>query len=140
IGRSRRVERGYSCPQLSRSWNWAANRRPASIPKFLRTGMSALRCLRPIVADALRSLPIGCATLTFCLVGCTILKPSGVNPQSFILTPLPAATAPSNHVAGGVGIGLIKIPGYLFKNSIAVRQGTNQVAYLEKAVWAEHLD
>ena len=77
--------------------------------------------------------------VSFVLAGCTVLKPSGVNPQSFILTPLPAATAPS-HAGGGVGVGLVKIPGYLFKNSIAVRQGTNQIAYLEKAVWAERLD
>src|SRR5438874_13044086 len=74
------------------------------------------------------------------LTGCSVLKPSGVNPQSFVLTPLPATNTPTNHAAGGVGVGLVKIPGYLFKNSIAVRQGTNQVAYLEKAVWAERLD
>jgi uncharacterized lipoprotein YmbA len=39
-----------------------------------------------------------------------------------------------------VGVALVKIPAYLFKNSIAVREGTNQLAYLEKAVWAERLD
>jgi uncharacterized lipoprotein YmbA len=81
----------------------------------------------------------GCA-LAVCLTGCNILKPSGVNPQSFVLSPLPAAATPSNHATGGVGVALVKIPSYLFKNSIAVREGTNQLAYLEKAVWAERLD
>jgi uncharacterized lipoprotein YmbA len=78
--------------------------------------------------------------LSLVLTGCTILKPSGVNPQSFVLAPLPATAAPSGHTGLGVGVGLVKIPGYLFKSSVAVREGTNQVAYLEKAVWGERLD
>ena len=85
----------------------------------------------------IRSLIIG---LALSLAGCSFLKPSDVTPRSFVLAPLPAAAGPSSHSSGGVGIGLVKIPGYLFKNAIAVRQGTNQLAYLEKAVWAERLD
>jgi uncharacterized lipoprotein YmbA len=74
------------------------------------------------------------------LAGCSFLKPSDITPQSFVLAPLPATDKPSSQAGGGVGIGLVKIPGYLVKNSIAVRHGTNQLAYLEKAVWAERLD
>jgi uncharacterized lipoprotein YmbA len=91
----------------------------------------------------MRSLSIGivaACTLSLGLAGCSVLKPSGINPQSFLLTPLPAAGAPSSHAGPGVGVGLVKIPGYLFKSSVAVREGTNQLAYLEKAVWAERLD
>src|SRR5258706_1100099 len=85
----------------------------------------------------IRSLIIG---LALSLTGCSFLKPSDVTPRSFVLAPLPAADKASSQAGGGVGIGLVKIPGYLVKNSIAVRQGTNQLAYLEKAVWAERLD
>jgi len=101
--------------------------------------MSALRCLCPAIIGPLFSLSIS-FILSLTLAGCSFLKPSDVTPRSFVLAPLPASAAPFSHPGGGVGIGIVKIPGYLVKNSIAVRQGTNQLAYLEKAVWAERLD
>jgi uncharacterized lipoprotein YmbA len=38
-----------------------------------------------------------------------------------------------------VGLGPIKLPTYLFKDSIAVRKGTNEVDYLYDALWSEPL-
>ena len=32
------------------------------------------------------------------------------------------------------------MPAYLFNTSLAVRQGTNEVEYLESSIWAERLD
>jgi hypothetical protein len=39
-----------------------------------------------------------------------------------------------------VGIGLVKMPAYLMRNSMAVRNGANEIEYLEDALWAERLD
>jgi uncharacterized lipoprotein YmbA len=39
-----------------------------------------------------------------------------------------------------VGVGLVKIPAYLFNTSLAVRKGTNEIEYLQSAIWAERLD
>jgi uncharacterized lipoprotein YmbA len=77
-----------------------------------------------------------------CLAGCSFLKPSGVSPRSFMLTPSPAtppsATAQSTNVA--VGVGYVTVPGYLSGKPMAMRLQTNEVVYLETAGWAERLD
>lgn len=76
-----------------------------------------------------------CALLTGC-----ILKPTTVTTRSFVLTPIPA---PESAAAAGhlpVGIGLIKIPSYLLRTSMAIRKGTNEIEYSETALWAERLD
>jgi len=39
-----------------------------------------------------------------------------------------------------VGIGLVKIPAYLMRDSIAVRNGSNEIEYRDDALWAERLD
>ena len=39
-----------------------------------------------------------------------------------------------------VGIRPVKMPGYLSTKSFAMRQGSNQIVYLESAEWAERLD
>ena len=39
-----------------------------------------------------------------------------------------------------VGVGQVKLPGYLAKNSLAVRKGGNEIEYLEQALWAERLE
>ena len=80
----------------------------------------------------------GAALLGF--VGCSFLKPSGVEPRSFVLTALPAAGAPPGRTATSLGVATVKVPSYLLRNSMAVRRGTNEVAYLEAASWAERLD
>ena len=74
------------------------------------------------------------------LAGCSFLKPSGVEPRSFVLTPLAVSGAPPERSATSLGVGPVKVPSYLLRNSVAVRRGTNELAYLEAATWAERLD
>jgi uncharacterized lipoprotein YmbA len=39
-----------------------------------------------------------------------------------------------------VEIGFVKMPSYLLRDSMAVRNGANEIEYLENALWAERLD
>jgi uncharacterized lipoprotein YmbA len=39
-----------------------------------------------------------------------------------------------------VGMSDIKVPGYVFKRSMAMRQESNEIVYLDAAVWAERMD
>jgi uncharacterized lipoprotein YmbA len=65
-----------------------------------------------------------------------------MNPKSttryYVLTPVAGTRCASGSLA--VGLGRVKLPPYLDNNSLAVRQGTNEVEYLESAFWAERLD
>jgi uncharacterized lipoprotein YmbA len=74
------------------------------------------------------------------LTGC-LFKPAAVSTRHFVLTPIstnePAATA-SKQLS--VGIGFVKMPSYLLQNSIAIRNGTNEIDYFENALWGERLD
>lgn len=74
-------------------------------------------------------------------VGC-LPKPSTVATRSYVLSPFPALPpAGASAVRGpAIGIGNIRMPGYLLKTSIAVRSGTNEITYLESSLWAERLD
>ena len=74
------------------------------------------------------------------LTGC-LLKRVTVSTRHFILSPIStneAAAAAPGHLS--VGIGFVKMPSYLLRNSIAIRNGTNEIEYLEDALWAEGLD
>ena len=74
------------------------------------------------------------------LTGC-LLKPVTDSTRHFVLSPIstnePAPTA-TEHLS--VGIGLVKMPSYLLRNSMAVRNGGNEIEYIENARWAERLD
>jgi uncharacterized lipoprotein YmbA len=77
----------------------------------------------------------------FGLAGCSFLKPSGVTPRSFMLTPLSTPPAsPAQTSIKAVGVGFVKLPGYLFARSMVMRQGASEVVYLDTAFWAERLD
>jgi uncharacterized lipoprotein YmbA len=78
------------------------------------------------------------AVACVCLAGCLNLKPAHTTARYFVLSPLPGTTAP-NSTSLAVGISQVKLPGYLFNQSLAVRKGTNEVEYLENALWAEQL-
>ena len=77
------------------------------------------------------------------LTGCLNLKPVQSTTRHFVLSSIPAAPAASA-LAGGphlaVGVGQVKLPGYLFRTSMAVRKSPTEVSYLENAAWAERLD
>jgi uncharacterized protein len=80
--------------------------------------------------------------LTVSLTGCFgFLKPAKPTARHFVLGSLPAAEStavPSGAVA--VGVGLVKLPAYLFNTSLAVRKGPSEIDYLPAAFWAERLD
>src|SRR6266481_9718530 len=74
------------------------------------------------------------------LTGC-LLKTATVPARHFVLVPIPAdesSPAPKEHAS--IEIGFIKMPAYLLRDSIAVRNGLNEIEYLENALWAERLD
>jgi uncharacterized lipoprotein YmbA len=77
-----------------------------------------------------------CVTMSGCL-----LKPVTLATRHFVLAPV-STNEPAPVVAEPlpVGIGLVKIPAYLKRDSMAVRHGTNEIEYLEDALWAERLD
>jgi uncharacterized lipoprotein YmbA len=77
-----------------------------------------------------------CVSMSGCL-----LRPVTVTTRHFVLAPI--STNESAHVMAAplsVGIGLVKIPTYLMRDAIAVRNGSNEIEYLEDALWAERLD
>jgi uncharacterized lipoprotein YmbA len=76
------------------------------------------------------------------LVGCTLFKPSGVAPRSFVLTPLAASPPLASTGSATITVGMsdVGVPGYLLKKSMAMRQESNEIVYLEAAVWAERMD
>jgi uncharacterized protein len=73
-----------------------------------------------------------------CLCGCLSLKPARPTSRFFVLSPLPSGAAPGSTPLA-VGVGQVKLPGYLFNTSLAVRKGTNEVEYLQNALWAEQM-
>ena len=77
---------------------------------------------------------------TVLLTGC-LLKTANVPARHFVLAPIPpdeSGPAPKEHAS--VEIGFVKMPAYLLRDSIAVRNGVNEIEYLENALWAERLD
>jgi uncharacterized lipoprotein YmbA len=77
------------------------------------------------------------------LSGC-LFKPVTVSTRHFTLAPIPTSeprqVVPSDAENLSVGIGFVKMPSYLLRNSIAVRNGANEIEYLENALWSERLD
>jgi uncharacterized lipoprotein YmbA len=100
--------------------------------------LTAPGCLM-IRSRATALLTILCSViLLFGLSGCSILKPAKSTAHYYVLTPIAATQGGAGAVA--VGLGQVKLPPYLFNTSIAVRKGTNEVEYLDTAIWAERLE
>jgi len=79
-----------------------------------------------------------CAVTLF-LGGC-LLGPVSNSPRQFILTPMPPSLqAPAHRDLPSVGVRSVTMAPYLLKTSIAIRKGTNEIEYLEDAVWSEGL-
>ena len=74
------------------------------------------------------------------LTGC-LLKTATVPARHFVLAPISAdqsSPTPKDHFQ--VEIGFVKMPAYVLRDSMAVRNGLNEIEYLENALWAERLD
>src|SRR5262249_39825129 len=85
-------------------------------------------------------LLVGLAAITT-LPGCLGLKPARTTARYFLLTPV-AAGSPSSAAAAPpltIGVGVVKLPDYLFKNQMAIRKGTNEITYSLTSLWAERL-
>jgi uncharacterized lipoprotein YmbA len=83
-------------------------------------------------------------TLVSALISGCMLKPVTVSTRHFALAPIPTSE-PSSVARGAseplsVGIGFVKMPSYLLRNSMAVRNGANEIEYLDDALWSERLD
>jgi uncharacterized lipoprotein YmbA len=80
------------------------------------------------------------AVISTLLTGC-LFRPATVSTRHFVLTPIStneSASAATEQLS--VGVGFVKMPAYLLRNSLAVRNGANEIEYLEDARWAERLD
>lgn len=84
------------------------------------------------------------------LNGC-LFKPVTVSTRRFLLAPIPNSELASPDSGGArseragaeplsVGVGVVKMPAYLLRSSLAVRNGASEIDYVEDAVWAERLD
>jgi uncharacterized lipoprotein YmbA len=74
--------------------------------------------------------------------GC-LPKPTTVATRNYLLSPIPPTrpSAPTpTPTRPTLGIGIVQMPAYLLKPSLAVRSGTNEIHYLEASLWAERLD
>ena len=82
-------------------------------------------------------------TLTGALCAATggcLFKPTTIATRNFVLTPLPVGETKAATGRLAVGVGLVKMPPYLTKSSIAYRKSANEVSYLENYLWAEPLN
>jgi uncharacterized lipoprotein YmbA len=76
-----------------------------------------------------------------CVTGCSFLKPAPDTSRHFVLTSLPPnETANVASDTSRVDMLHVKIPAYLFKSSLAVRKGTNEIIYPAGTLWVERLD
>jgi uncharacterized lipoprotein YmbA len=130
-------ERGHSWPQQApNARSFPAVYKPNKTPRI-----AADRNVRaPVAAPRYgiwASLFLAvCAGLT----GCSFLKPTPSTERHFVLTPLPATAAASTPGSVGLGVAQVKVPAYLFNYAFAVREGTNEIRYLQSVRWAEYLD
>lgn len=73
------------------------------------------------------------------LSGC-LLRPTTVSTRHYILSPVSTnEPAPAAMESLSVGIGFVKMPSYLLRNSMVVRNGY-EIEYLHDARWVDRLD
>lgn len=79
-----------------------------------------------------------------CFSGCLNLKPAAPAPHYFVLSAVPAkeeiAMRNGPEPTQAVGVGPVKLPGYLARKSLAIRKDANEIGYLQSAHWAENLE
>src|SRR5262245_49484349 len=80
------------------------------------------------------------AVIAMLLTGCSLRRVTD-SPRHFVLRPIgkndPGSVTTRNL---SVGIGYVRMPPELLRDSLAVQNGTNEFQYLENALWAERLD
>jgi uncharacterized lipoprotein YmbA len=100
------------------------------------SNLPATRRRLPIMASLFLALA---STLLF--TGCFgLFKADTTETRHFILTPVYEPTAKPDVQSIALGLGQVKLPGYLTGISMVVRRGTNEIAYLPRALWGERLD
>jgi uncharacterized lipoprotein YmbA len=91
-----------------------------------------------MIARYYAALALVCLILSGCM-----FKPVTVSTRHFALVPIPMSeprpAASSNAENLLVGIGFVKMPSYLLRNSMVIRHGA-EIEYLEDALWSERLD
>lgn len=89
-----------------------------------------------------RLLSLVCLAIAGLLSGGCLPKPNTLATRSYVLSPLSSPPAATATAAAGpaIGVGVVRMPAYLLKPSIAVRSDTNEIRYLESSLWAERLD
>lgn len=89
----------------------------------------------------LRHFCLLCMAITGIVPAGCLFKPANVTTRHFILTSITTNdSAPFAADRLSVGIGMVKMPAYLLRDSLAVRTGTNEIEYFDSALWAERLD
>jgi len=84
-------------------------------------------------------LAVGAVTAVV-LTGC-LFKSATVPARHFLLAPISTNEPPSASTEQlSIGIGFVKMPAYLLRDSLAVRTGASEIDYLEGALWGERLD
>jgi uncharacterized lipoprotein YmbA len=84
--------------------------------------------------------------LTMMLLAACLLKSTPSSVRYFILAPISGGASPAPDgtvvlaVPLSIGIGPVKMPSYLLRSSLAIRNGENEIEYLEGAQWGERLD
>jgi uncharacterized lipoprotein YmbA len=73
------------------------------------------------------------------LNGC-LFKKARVPTREFILTLMPASESAPAARPLQVEVGAVKMPSYLLRESLAVRQSASEFKYFDNARWAERLD
>jgi uncharacterized lipoprotein YmbA len=80
------------------------------------------------------------AIIAMLLTGC-LFKSSTMPVRHFILAPIATnGPAPATTEPLSVGIGFVKMPTYLLRDSLTVRTSDNEIEKLEGALWGERLD
>jgi uncharacterized lipoprotein YmbA len=73
--------------------------------------------------------------------GCINFDQTADPTRFYVLSPLPAKTAPADAPAQlAVGLGRVDLPSYLIDPRIAVRHGTHEIRYSDFHQWAERMD
>ncbi|HEX9048030.1 MAG TPA: PqiC family protein [Verrucomicrobiae bacterium] len=95
-------------------------------------------CRRCFFVFASLLFAVACSLL---VTGCFgLFKPDAVETRRFLLTPTCESATNTNTPPVALGLGQVKLPAYLKGASIVMRQGSNEIAYLPRALWSERLD